>query len=420
MKIVNRIDISDWVIHFVHDRNIVNEDISYDEDGEINHWDPNPNGYKFSGEPLYLENPLKEEENAIEYETEAYWVLLKILKDGYIKSSWSYRNNKATIYGHKQAVCFTEMPLYGLIEYAKERNTKSVGTYGIAILKKDLFKAGGRSVIYGLSGTVSEAKPDDLYYNGLTRNLSSQSGLGLKEQYRYVATNLNRIPYPIDWMHEREWRWADIKEVHEVPGLPLIIINPDFLLSKIVIIVKTIKEVEDILDNLQYLFHSTSDGFEHVFYSPQAIASISILATDEITKYSINPDTTKLEDLPLHILPKIAKANVKPETLQLISELMTEASEISLKASNEFYKKYGDNDLSGYCHLVTSDASSEVTQALIDLRFAKAYGDGYYHIYDLQTHPCHSLNVKEAGIKAGAKFLEENLNQTFRFYSRLD
>jgi hypothetical protein len=413
-----RLDLSNWIIHFVHDRNIENEDYTMDEFGFMT-FSSGPDGFKFTGEPIYLENPIKAEEEQLDEAASAYEVLRKIITDGYIKASWSYRSHRATIYGPKQAVCFTEMPLYGLLEYAKSKNPLSVGVYCIALLRDELFQAGARTVIYGLSGDVYEAKEGDPNYHQMTRNLANECGLGIKEQYRYVATNLNRTPYPIDWTHEREWRWADIKEIHDVPGLPLIIKNPEIRFSKIIVMVKSIEEAEDIIEILSNLYHSSSDNYESVFYDQESILSVSVLALEELTKYNLDSSTIKFEDLPLHSLPKVTKVTVTQETMKLVTEAITEANEISLKASKDFLDKYGDNDMSGFAHVVGYDATTEITQALVDLKIAHVWGDGYYHIY-VKTYPSQSLNVEEAGARAAATFLEKTLGQSFSVWTRLD
>ena len=88
------------------------------------------------------------------------------------------------------------------------------------VKKKELFAAGARSVIYGLSGNKYEATESDKLYTAGFRALSERCGIGREEQYRYVHTDLNREP-PIDWTFEREWRLA-IKDSRwgDIPGLP--------------------------------------------------------------------------------------------------------------------------------------------------------------------------------------------------------
>ena len=118
-------------------------------------------------------------------------ILKKILHDGYIKSGWSLRNFVPTIYGPKSAVCFTEMPLYALVDYAKTRRISGyVGNYGIAFRRNELFAAGARNVIYGLSTAHLEAEVDEKgIFQGRLLSVK-ETGIGTQEQYRYVATNL--------------------------------------------------------------------------------------------------------------------------------------------------------------------------------------------------------------------------------------
>ena len=101
------------------------------------------------------------------------------------------------------------MPLYALIEYAKTRGKRTgyVGNYGIAFRKRELFAAGARPVIYGVSCSHTEVMSvEDSWYKYGKRVLDKMCGIGLQEQYRYVGTDLTKTT-PIDWTHEREWRW---------------------------------------------------------------------------------------------------------------------------------------------------------------------------------------------------------------------
>jgi hypothetical protein len=125
-----------------------------------------------------------------EPDASAFTVLMKILRDGYIRSGWSFRSGKATIYGPYSAVCFTEMPLYALLDYVQKRSASGlVDTYAIAVRRTELFAAGGRPVIYGLSGPALLAHNGDPE-SGLGYKSLRSTSLPLDEQYRYVATTM--------------------------------------------------------------------------------------------------------------------------------------------------------------------------------------------------------------------------------------
>lgn len=135
-------------------------------------------------------------------------ILRAILIEGVLRPGFAARGNppKKTIYGPSPAVCFSEQPLAGFLQYLAARaNSSEMDGYGILIHKHDIYAAGGLPVIYGL-GTVKELQPGHPSYDSLCR-LLDPSQIGLSEQYRYVAFAPNRTPHPIDWSHEREWRW---------------------------------------------------------------------------------------------------------------------------------------------------------------------------------------------------------------------
>lgn len=136
-NIQNRIDLSEWVIHFVHDRKPEDNLDDLQEIAELEgyHGDARlPDYYDEKGKGHNILSEYDESCYGIASDAPAFDVLLKILHDGFIHSSWSIRNYAPAIYGPKSAVCFTEMPLYALIQYAKFRGTYSgyVGNYGIA------------------------------------------------------------------------------------------------------------------------------------------------------------------------------------------------------------------------------------------------------------------------------------------------
>lgn len=413
-----RHDLTNWIIHFVHRRNPENDplEFSYDLDFE---YVPHPDGFTYDGEPIVLTNKYAEDEYGLAPDDYAICVLKKILHDGYIRAGWSYRNGKPTIYGPKAAVCFTEMPLYGLIEYARIRaDEKYAEQYGIAFLKNELFLAGGRPVIYGLSGEHKEAKVNDPFYGIGFRTLASECGIGLREQFRYVYTKLSSFK-KIDWTHEREWRWADLDEYFDIPGIPLFAKNAKINFSKIIVIVKTTEEVQRVIEQLKNLHHSKGTDFGRE-YNLKIIENSYVLSLDELAKISKDPNLVKLDDLPLCSIPKIHKIIVSEETIKKVKIAIQQASEIFYKESERYHNEHGERLPCGWSHVVTWDSNAEITQALVDLGFAHTYADGYYYVDGLRGYPSQSIDVDEAGAKAAAEFLSIELGQSFSYRSKLD
>ena len=138
---MGREDLTEWALHFVHDYNPqADPDMSTIDFGH------------FGGIPYHQDKKINDrfdtwrisdEHYPIDPDPDALQVLLKIITDGHIRASWAFRNGRPTIYGPRAAVCLTEMPLYALVEYAKQRSTDLVGTYAVGVLKRELFAAGG-------------------------------------------------------------------------------------------------------------------------------------------------------------------------------------------------------------------------------------------------------------------------------------
>ena len=284
---MSRIDLTNWIIHFVHDRIPENEPKEIFYDIEENHSVEIPTNFSYEGEPIYQTDEYAEEDYPIEDDAGVYTVLKKILHDGIIKTGWSFRKGNATIYGPKSAVCFTEMPLYALIEYSKTRSYSGyIAPYGIAFLKEELFTAGARPVIYGLSGNHIEANETDSYFGIGFRTLSQSCGIGLKEMYRYVYTNIKSAK-KVDWTHEREWRWADLEDEFYFAGLPFYAENDKISFSKVIVFVRSNSEVIDLMEHLQHLHHSesTNTGCE---YRLKTIENTYVLAIDDLQKIDEN------------------------------------------------------------------------------------------------------------------------------------
>jgi hypothetical protein len=126
----HRKDLSDWVIHFVHSRNPDNDPLTrWWEEGSLHY----PIAFGNDEEPVFTHWPELDETKSLSPDAHAISVLIKIVDDGHIRAGWAFRRGKPTIYGPRAAVCFTEMPLYALIDYAKTRaDEDNVQTYGIA------------------------------------------------------------------------------------------------------------------------------------------------------------------------------------------------------------------------------------------------------------------------------------------------
>jgi hypothetical protein len=119
-------------------------------------------------------------------------------------ATWSYRKDVRTIYGPSPAVCFTEMPIGAFLEagLAREARGEAMSQFALIFPKNGLFQLGARTVIYGLSQADASLPPGK---GGGPRVIDS-SLLPEREQYRYVTYNPVSAR-PIDWSHEREWRW---------------------------------------------------------------------------------------------------------------------------------------------------------------------------------------------------------------------
>ena len=434
-----RLDLTEWVIHFVHDRKTDNDTVGLYEDyllfkdelsGTQNEelredYFRMPDYFDENGKRVNIFSSYEENEYEIDEEAYAIDVLKKILHDGFIHSGWSLRNMVSTVYGPYSAVCFTEMPLYALVEYAKVRGEKDgyVGNYGIAFRRNELFDAGARPVIYGLS---SEYKETDVDENGVCqgRLLHPDCGIGKHEQYRYVSTSLHKKNgRTIDWTHEREWRWPLQDSHYDVPGIPFFLSKDyaDFF-TDVIIIVGTDEEMEDVLLHLKTLYDagSTDTGRE---YNRSIIASARVLSLETVSKLkNIDYHTMKIENLPMRQMKIMPTFKVSPELLEKVKRAVKEAGRIAVCSVDKYLKENPGFDENvgewGWAHIITYEVS-EVTQALQDAELATTYSDGIYYI-KVDEYRTSNLEFLKTGAQAAADYLTNVLGQKFFVKTKLD
>lgn len=404
----NRIDLTEWAVHFIHNPDFTDN--------------PLPVCFDPNGKPVFSDY---DEWDSHYYESKfvdtAFDVLEKIIFDGFIKSTWSFRNGKPTVYGSRSAVCFSEMPLYALIQYAEWRkNLDTVDKYAIALKKEELFRAGGRPAIYGLSqpDKAQEAIDGDEFFGKGLRCLSSQSGLSLLEQYRYVATVLS-VDRSINWMHEREWRWPYDNIDPLCPGLPiwLRLDGQQQFFSEVILIVFTNEEAEKILDKLKVQFDSGYTANSGCL-DESTIANTKILSLENLAGLNLEKPVIRLDDLPLKSLPKIKRVFPSKETCLRVKQAIVQAEIEAKLAISEIRQKANGTiqDVFGFAFIKTASTDSEITSALVKLGYAdpSPSSDEYSVLIgraDLETDSI--LCIEEAAANAAANYLTNALEQDF-------
>lgn len=223
----------------------------------------------------------------------AFEVLKQIISDGYIKTGWSERGTRRTVFGKSPAICFSETPLYGFVDYVNKRNEKDkIDNYGLAFTRDKLFTVGARKVIYGVTGH----RPESVEADG-THLIE---GFPEDEQYRYVLTT--SIDGLNDWMHEREWRWTNWNGMSNIEGLPIWLnAGYEFINQIIVVIVSTIDEKSQLIthflnlkDNINAIYGTSKEEKEYKSAGIGNIKNTCILTLEEID-FDTHP-TYRIED----------------------------------------------------------------------------------------------------------------------------
>lgn len=398
---VHRTDISDYVIHTTRCPKV--EDY--------------PDHKRFD-EDWYL--PLCED-----VITNEYYSLINIIQEGGLRASFSFRNGKETIYGGDPVVCFTEMPLLNMLQYVAQRHNRTRFTeYGVALLKKEVYKNGGRPVIYGLSND------NPFRYKVHHNKLIDESVLPLFEQYRYVAFDLDN---GIDWTHEREWRIKCPKtsqlmisdEVYQqtfnTPGLNIF---SDEQFSEVVIIVNTKEEAQEIQEIVQQqLDCGYSKGGE------EFCCKIKYLVIDCALEYLKNNKITSIEELPirsfyLHSYETLTDEE-KAKTNSALKYCLSKANEFATeffrvttlgKDSDGFIK-----DICGSAFIASYETSNKYVRFLLEERLAHSLGQCVLLKNMLKDIPGdQSLTYAEYIAQKQCEYLNKEIADVFTVYSIRD
>ena len=373
MNIPTRPDLTAWVMHFVHQRNPANNPAYNINEGEETpafryHENHEVNARFEFWEMVDGSKDLAPDDYASE-------VLLKIIEDGHIRAGWLFRNNRPTIYGPRAACCFTEMPLYGLIEYARTRKRESVDTYAIGLLKDEFFMGGGRPVIYGLTGQHREVAIPPMavppHYRW-PRKLDPACGIAEHEQYRYVAMRLEG-DRRIDWSHEREWRWADVADRCSCPGLPIWLRDEPIQFSKAMIIVPTKKKANRVLNLLKELFDAGQHNYGYV-YNRELLSETRVVALDELEHTALA--SIRLEDIPAAHLGQFQRPEANEDLCRRVKEAIAVARRAAREGAEAFAAKAPRTpsgyiaDGFGWAYVTVLDPQSPFVSAMLKL------GDG--------------------------------------------
>ena len=406
----SRQDLSEWALHFIHDRNIDNE--PDDQMIDFSFYDGYPYHENRDVNSRFDFWNVVDEESNLAVDGSAFAVLLKIIRDGHIRASWAFRNRRPTVYGPRAAVCFTEMPLYALVDYSRNRGPMNVGNYAVGVLRHELFASGGRPVIYGLSGKHIEQRPEALSSNIWPRKLHPSCGLVENEQYRYVAMSTD-AKKPIDWSHEREWRWVDHKDLCSCPGLPVWLDDEPIGFSRIFVMVQNSTEVERILDLLKELHDAGANDYDWPF-SRSSLERTQVVALDQLRQRLTDTQvkTLRFDDIPKSEIEIFEHPEVSEEYVKSVKSVLMEAQHAANTAAESYLEtaprdKHGHvTDVSGWAYLMVYDAQSPLVSALLKLDCVDAVpGKGYMFkdLGGLGWRGEQALSVAEVAINAAKK-----------------
>jgi hypothetical protein len=220
---------------------------------------------------------------------------------------------------------------------------------------------------------------------------------------------------------------ADTSENHEFPGFSVWVESQNPKLSKILVIVKKAWEAEDFINSVKTHYDERGNIYGST-YDRDNLKNTVVVSLEEIEQQLSSSSVIRLEDLPLknfsYIAPKAPSIEVLEKVKQALKEAQSEAEKAAQK-DREIAPRNKDGyitDVCGFATVVTLEANTEITDALISLNYASPCDGKYYFIYEVTSgiDTEQALRVAEAAAQAAAKKLSELLGQRFSVRSRWD
>lgn len=384
-----RYDLSDRLIHFFRDLDIASDDAPMTPE----YW-----GYSSITE---------------DYKMSALFLLRHCIRQGRIWATWSFRGGVRTIYGHRPAVCFTEMPIAAFIETSRARKARgeSIASCALVLPKRAAFVAGARPAIYALSRAAS-APPDPV----TKERIFVESILPIIEQYRFVAYDPSSGK--LDWTHEREWRWPlDEDPWHDLDGLPpaesseipgLEIDAPQ--MQGIGVIVRSEEDAQRVVhDIVTKVDRGDVSEFHYQF----------VLAHENIQNWNLLRDNQEMENA-IHdnIIDLAPYFSIKKnEAEATVAELDKLAADMEARTSKS---NVGYSHEHGGCWLWVRNNRHSILRALTKVGRVKITKDGHYLVDFPMIDQRRPLRQRQEIITDLAKKLFEKYHVQSGYYSVLN
>ena len=421
-----REDLSDWVFHFIHD---YTPDAYVAEMGVIDfeHYKGYPyhevkeTNDRFHGWGVSERHYFNDDDE----DPFALQVLLKIIHDGHIKADWAFTNDRPTIYGPRAAVCFTEMPLRALPGYLREN--LDFEPYAIGFYKHELFQAGARPVIYGLTGNHVEQgdKP-------WPRKLAPSCGIAESEQYRYVAMSPDPMnpTRTIDESHVREWRWADHQDQCSCPGVPIWLSEEPTWFTRVLVVVPDTADMERVLNRLKELHDAGSNDAAYLF-SRRMLGATAVVALDRLEQELGNRREGHLclDNISASYIKGFERPKAPRPLVEKARKVLDEARIAALHAASHRYSlsprtRNGNHvaGVAGCAYLVVRGGQTPLVSALLELNaIYPVHGEGYYFrdIGGFGWSRQQALSLAEASVEGGKEVFEKHFPEaSFDIVSR--
>ena len=139
---------------------------------------------------------------------------------------------------------------------------------------------------------------------------------------------------PIDWSHEREWRWADHQDRCSCPGVPIWLSDEPAWFKQVFVVVPNSKAMDRVLNRLKELHDAGANDADHSF-SRKLLRSTAVVALDRFAQGmgDMTGHRLRLDDIAPSYIRVFKRPQASRELIKKVGEVLSEARNAANRAA---------------------------------------------------------------------------------------
>jgi hypothetical protein len=198
--------------------------------------------------------------------------------------------------------------------------------------------------------------------------------------------------------------------------LPVWLSERSSLFTRRLVIVASNAEAKRFVDHMKRYYDGGCNEWA-ITFEKSALAETRVVSIEDLVALSADPATVRLDDLSFRLLPVIAPCVPSAGMIEKVKAAVA-AAQVAARGAVEDARRSNPYSAGafGFASVVTRDAHTEITEALLRLGSAHASGSlGYYFVYEA------TRDVQDGGLvyyariaaEAAADSLQAALGQEF-------